>query len=206
MPGNRLFVSWDPDSLVPMTDPASFSVDIALSEMNLRSGRWRRVTQLATGESNDGLSMVTIPEFFSQDTSAGEVRPVAIEIVVASTPNVGETQGPLGEGETIQVPLTEAPPTNLLQRLVGAVKRWSPVAYYSLTDRLREPCEAWCAEQPEGIGQEILNRLPPCPRTLEQASASNSGFRRDTGLARFLSQNFFHRGAETCFRQTTFTA
>ena len=182
-----------------MTDPASFRVNIAISEMDLRTGVWRPAARLATDEVNDGQAAVIIPEIFSQST-LDEVRPMAMEVSIASTPNVGETSPPGG------MP-TEAPPTGIsgaLQNMVGEVKRWSSVTFYSDTDRLLTPCQRWCNDQPEGIGREILDRLPPCPRTVEQARSPNSGFREDSGIARFLSQNFFHRGADTCFRQTTF--
>lgn len=176
-----------------MTDPASFLVDIILTRMNMNSGRWERVQTLSSNQQNDGQQNVVVPAILDNLVAQTiEIFPVAIEVTVATTPNVG--------GEPLDRE-TGSP----LSRLIGAVKRWSSVAFYSLNNILREHCETWCSEQPEGIGSEILARLPACPRRLEQARAQNSGFREDTGIARFLSRSFFHRGAESCFRQTTFT-
>ncbi len=190
-----------------MADPSSFLVNVALSEMNLRTGTWRRVTRLATGVANNGQAAIIIPELFSQDTSA-EVRPMAIEVVVASTPSIVNTQEADRRKRRQASPTpTAAPPTGLevaFQRVVGAVKRWSSVIYYSLTTTLSGPCDRWCSDQRDGIGEELLARLPPCPRSVTQAQAPNSGFREDTGIARLLSLSFFHPGAATCFRQTTF--
>ena len=89
--------------------------------------------------------------------------------------------------------------------LVAAVAVWSTAAYYSLGNCLRASCEQWSEEQPEGIGREISDRLPPCPPSLDLARAPGSGFIEDTGMLRLLTCSFFHRGADTCFRQTNIT-
>lgn len=172
-----------------MTDPASFRVDIALSQLNMVTGRFERMQMLATGELNDGEADVTLPSRSRERiTATNNTRPIAFEVVVSS----------LGELET---PLVSS-------AVVGAVRRWSPVVFFTsifTSAALRGACEFWRAQQQAGIGGEILSRLPPCPRRLDQARAANSGFKEDTGLARFLSRNFFHRGSGSCFRQTTFS-
>ena len=84
--------------------------------------------------------------------------------------------------------------------------------------RQRELCEAWSAVQPTNIGQEILNRLPPCPRRVTDVQAPNSGFSEEkflsyipiigtiqnyfgTTLVDDSFRTFFHPGTTSCFRQ-----
>jgi len=73
------------------------------------------------------------------------------------------------------------------------------LARNALANTLRSKCKKWCDEQPPNIGQEILDRLPPCPPTVQQAHVDNR-FQLDNRLIRF-----FHPGAENCFRQSTIT-
>lgn len=184
----RLTITWNPDALVSILDPSSFLVNIVVNRLNLDTGVWERAQDLATNEQNDGQAVVRIPAIFGNSfTGSDDLFPVAIEVTVGP-PSIG-----LNRNDTL-----------ILSAIIGAVKRWSTIAYYSVTQSLRDSCERWCREQPPGIGREILARLPACPRRLDQALAQNSGFKEDRGLARSLSRMFFHRGAETCFRQTTF--
>lgn len=182
---SRVSITWDRDTLLPMTDPASLRVDIGLAEMNLITGRWQRLQMLATNQTNDGEEEVTFSVPRQTVTFENNTRPVAIEVMVASAPDFGATLA-----------------------VVRTVRRWSAVAFFTnvFTDAaLRGACEFWRRQQTAGIGNEILDRLPPCPRRVDQARAANSGFKEDTGLSRFLSLTFFHRGATACFRQTTFS-
>ena len=181
-------------------------MDIALSQLNLVTGVWERLQTLAADEINDGSVNVTFPSEFgglvSPDDVAepvNETRPVAIEIVLSSTPAMINSSSSLQKKRE----------TSTLLSIVGFVKRWSPVAFFTrvvASAALRAACELWCSQQPEGIGQTLLDQVLPCPPTLQQARAPNSGLTEDVGPARFLSQNFFHRGADACFRQTTFQA
>ena len=191
-PDMSVSVTWNPDSFVPMTDPALFRVDVALSMMNSETGEWERLEVLSRDERNDGEVTVTIPIVGSQDSGSIDTAAVAIEVVVATPPVFGNF---LTEAESF---------------LVDVIKLWSPVAFYSrildqASNLLRRECQDWLMMQSDTIGEEINARLPPCPRVVTQARAPNSRFREDRGLARFLSRNFFHHGADTCFRQTTFT-
>lgn len=204
-----LTVSWNPDSLVPMTDPDSFRVDITISRMDLDTGVWSRAETVAHSLPNNGRAFINnIPAIVSGNMgnniigdigSNDELFPVAVEVVVATAPRVGDT--PLTTDERKRRQVGEE---NLLSRVVGAVRRWSTMIFYSASNALLQPCQSWCDDQPDNIGEELLSRLPPCPPRVEQARAQNSGFKEDSGVARFLSRNFFHRGADTCFRQTTF--
>lgn len=202
---SRVLVTWDPDSLFPMSDPNSYVVDIALSQLNLNTGIWERLQTLASEEENDGMAEVDFPSVSGGPMSMDDVapivndtHPVSIEVVVASMPTVqGGVSVLRGRRQT----------GSSLLSIVGFVKRWTPIAFFTrviVGVALRAACELWCSQQPDGIGEDILSRVPPCPRTVAQARAPNSGFTEDAGAARFLSQNFFHRGAESCFRQTTF--
>ena len=185
-----------------MADPTSYLVNIALSQLNMETGIWERLLTLAGNEENDGQAVVMLPfgnETRSEDDIAefsNDTRPVSIEVVVATEPLFSEALSRVRRQEDSE------------PFLLRFVRRWSPVTYFGVVINsiaLRTACEVWCRLQQE-TGEEILERLPPCPRTVAQARAPNSGFTEDRGVARFLSQNFVHRGAESCFRQTTFTA
>lgn len=184
-PNSRLAVTWNPDSLLPMMDPTYFLVNIALSQMDIQDGRWQRMQNLATNLPNTGEATVTIPPLVMSNsaTAADDIYPVSIEVVVGSVNGRQKRQ----------------------VSLIG-IALWSTVGYLYGSVELREACEVWRRNQRRGIGNEINSRLPPCPRTMEQADANTGDikFRRDTGFGNYLSRLFFHPGADSCYRQITF--
>ena len=189
-PNSRLVVAWNPNTLLPMMAPTSFLVNIALSQMDIQTGRWHHMQNLATNLPNTGEATVTIPSQIMGNTATvtNDIFPVSIEVVVGSVDGRRKRQVSLG---------------NLIELRIAL---WSPVGYLFGSAALRAACEVWRRSQPRGIGNEINSRLPPCPRTMQQAD-ENTGdikFSKDTGFGNYLSRLFFHPGAASCYRQITF--
>lgn len=193
-------VDWIPMSLVPMTNPLSYRVDLILTRYNLESREWEDLYTLETDITNDGSHQTTIPSIFVDNSPNEDVYPVAIQVTVSRQENMFESRRKRqsdgdGDGES-----------SLVESLRGLAKQWTSVLYYSISDFLRGRCTAWCDSQPDNIGEEILNSLPPCPPRVRQARSPNSGLVEDTGLSRILSNGFFHSGTNTCFRLSRYVS
>ena len=142
--GSSLVVTWVPDSVLPVEDPDSYTVEITLHCLDLSSGDQTEVATLATGIANSGSAQVTIPPVASvSDVSMCSVR------VTAAT-------------------VTSAASTTLLRRVVAL---WSPVRYLVVSLGLRVSCYAWYKAQPAGTGAKLLAAVMPCPNTVDQARA-----------------------------------
>ncbi len=206
LPDESFGVTWDPEDILPLPvidDPLSFTVDIVLYEFNLDTGLWEELQDLATDVPNTGERQVTIQAIEDNSLELPDVCPVAIAVVVSGESTSLSPTSKRGIGLSA-----------LIQRAVGTVKRWARQAYtivfeavtevLSLTERaigilLRELCESWCNGQPPNIGQEILDRLPPCPPDVQRA-LSDPQFKLDNRLI-----SFFHPSATSCYRQETIT-
>jgi len=90
----------------------------------------------------------------------------------------------------------------IYNRLIGKVMLWSEVFYISGSNSLLNYCATWYRDQPDEIGQEILQRLPSCPLSIEQANVDNK-FEEEDLSASF--RKTFHPGVSSCFRQVIFT-
>lgn len=186
-----------------MTAQDSYQIDVVLSQMDPSTGEFRQSSRIviSAGEANDGSADVVFPPMGALNGGEG-TYPVVLGVEVTSLPP--PTGGSDGEEVSPTTPLLPV----YASLLSGAVQRWSPVLYFSSGDSssLRDGCERWRAEQAASatMRASVFSALPPCPRTLQQARAPNSGFREDSrGVATMLSRNFFHPGSDTCFRQTT---
>ena len=189
---NTIRVNWIPTTLVPMESPGNYLVDVILSRYNLETRIWEELAVLETGVPNDGSLQTDIPSIFVDNNPMVDVYPVAIQVTVSRQADMFDSRRKRqsdGSGGS-----------SLIESLRGVAKQWTSVLYYSLSDFLKRRCDAWCATQPDNIGEEILNSLPPCPPLVQQARSPNNGFVEDTGLSRILSNTFFHSGTDTCFR------
>ena len=204
-PSTTLTVTWDPQMLLPLQDPASYRVDIGLYQLNLNTGEGVELSSLASNVENSGRRDVTIPTIFD-NLSGGRMQtdayPVAIHVTVAST-----------APEFLSKRQTD---TTLLRKLIRfglRINVWTGIAYYIATTLSERYCNEWSRRQPLDIGNSINRRLPPCPCTEDQARSPNSGFQEerlssyiyDVTIFDDLWRNFFHPGTASCFRQTTFT-
>ena len=202
-PSTTFMVTWDPQMVLPLQDPASYRVDIGLYRLNLNAGEGVELSSLASNVENSGRRDVTIPTIF--DNLSGvrmqtDAYPVAIRVTVASA-----------APEFLSKRQVDA---TLSQKLTGErlkVNIWTGVAYYTRTPS--ERCNEWSRRQPLDIGDSINRRLPSCPCTEAQANLPNSGFKEERlssyiyNITIFdgLWRTFFHPKTASCFRQKTFT-
>ena len=204
-PSTTLTVTWDPQMLLPVQDPASYRVDIGLYRLNLNTGEGVELSSLANNVENSGRRDVMIPPIFD-NLSGGRMQtgayPVAIRVTVAST-----AQGFLFKRQT------DATLLRKLIRLGLRVNFWTGVAYYTTVILSEYYCNEWSRRQPPDIGNTTNGRLPRCPCTEAQARSSNNEFREERlssyiyNITIFddLWRTFFHPKTASCFRQTTFT-
>ena len=201
-PDTTMTVRWSPENIVrlPNLEPEEIMVSVSMYEVDLERGSLSEMAILARNIPNDGLAELTLPRMTPQ---AGEEQVCAVVVRVEATGlrDMQVTQPPTD-------PTTTTAPSidpSLLLRLLSAtpIGSWGAIVYYTTSAILRNLCEDWCASEPEGIGEEILARLPPCPPTVAQAR-NDAVFIEDTGAGSFLN-NIFHPAADTCFRQQVFT-
>ena len=197
-------VQWSPESIFPMEAPDNYNVDIELLEMDIESGSWRKMATLGADLPNNGIANVQIPTIQEENTSIeSSISPVIIQVALSDS-STGRRA-----------------PTTLLERLGRFAQktiRNSPMRFLKKLARQaaqRALCELWCALQPPNIGEEILNRLPPCPTRIRDARAPNSGFTEERlsshipiNIGNYLSslvddayRQFFHPNTASCFRQ-----
>ena len=185
LPGNKTIIHWSPDSIVPphlqetFTVTNDYHVDISLYLLNFTSRNFVFIEKLASDVPNTGIYEITVPLVnLSESFTIGIIGiSLSEQFVSRSTRNVF-TKNALGL-------LKRAPKFGLFY--IGA----SLVA--------RAICSLWRLSEAEDIGKTLLNRLPPCPPT--RACAENDlGFKEESFLL-----FFFHPGASSCFRQTSFT-
>ena len=204
-PSTTLTVTWDPQMLLPVQDPASYRVDIGIYRLNLNTGEGVELSSLVRNVENSGRRDVTIPPNLSGGRMQTDAYPVAIRVTVTST-----AQGFPSKRQT------DATRLHKLTRLGLRVNIWTGIAYYTavtIREQSENYCNEWSRRQPQGIGNVILERLPPCPCTEAQARSPNSGFQEERlssyiyGITIFdnLWRTFFHPKTASCFRQTTFT-
>lgn len=167
--GTSINVYWSPQTILPLGPPESYLVDIELMELNVTSGVWKCLVGLETDLDNNGFAEVKIPDINTVDDFSNSVSPVVVQVSVSSA--------------------STSTPRGIMSNLLANLGRFSlrtlktsPVRYLSKLSRQavqRSHCETWGRNEPDNIGQEILNRLPPCPPTAASARAQNSGFKEE---------------------------
>ena len=210
--GAPITVYWSPQTILPVESPGSYSVDILLMELNLTSGKWEHLVTVGTNLTNNGCAEVQIPEIEVLDNVNSSFSPVVVQVSVSS----------------VSTSVVDKKTSNLLKKLgklahrilknsaVRYLRKLSKQAAGQAAQRLL--CEAWSRLQPDNTGQEILDRLPPCPRTSAGARAPNSGLKEErfsssipvvgkiqnffkTTIIDDKVQEFFNPGTSSCFRQ-----
>lgn len=159
-------VQWSPESILPMEASDNYRVDIELLEMNTDSGSWNKIATLKRDLPNNGSADIRIPDIPEEDTVESSISPVIIRVSL----NVNSARKRRGIFSNV---------LEKLGRFALKTIRNSPMRFLKKLIRQaaqRALCELWCVFQPANIGEEILNRLPPCPRRVRDARASNSGF------------------------------
>ena len=164
--------------------PDRYLVNIYLVQFN-DDGQWEQLDQLLQGQPNRGEAAVSIPllveELEGRQQLVQDIVSVAVQVRVGGY-------------------LDETGSQSLIQQLENRAVQWTSSLYYSLSDTFRQKCQDWCDTQPDNIGEDIVSELTPCPPLVQQARLPNSGLVEDQGISRLLSNTFFHRGTEICFR------
>ena len=194
-PGISFNLSWSPQLIIPFEDPNTYVVDIVLYEYDEMSNIWKEIETLAADVPNSGERSVTIIAdnscLSNHGVNAG-VCQVAIQVAV------GRATGDSSSIAKRQVKFFEG------------IGLWSGIAYMALSSELRERCEAWSESQPANVGREILDRLPPCPPTVQRAVEDSRFEEERLSSVIYVTmfdvqwRSFFHEGAASCFRQTAF--
>ena len=208
--GTIVTVYWSPQSIFPLADAESYTVDITMREFDANTGEWNTLATLASDIANNGETKVTIPELPTVENMENSTNPVVVEVGVSSTSMTDTKRGlfssVLSKVGRFGLRILKQAPMRILRRLI-----------FGIAQRLA--CEAWALTQPDNIGTQINNRLPPCPCTADRAGAPNSGFREerlssvvkvigrvqnyfDTTIVDDAFRNFFHPGAASCYRQS----
>lgn len=175
--GSSLALSWNPSEVFPLSYPIVHLVDILLYLVDTTGPIV--LGPLATNIPNSGHVNVLLPVL----PLPFEASPIAFQVAFS---------GPSG---TI-------PEGNILNELgdMSRIGVWTSVAYLANTLDFRPFCAQWNFDQPEGVGQQILSVVVPCPPTLFQARLPNSQLIEDRDLE--IQLNFFHPGVEVCLRSS----
>ena len=189
--GSNINIRWTPESILPLFPPDEYTVDITLHTVNPDTEIWREVGSLASDIPNSGAIDITIPdvrdtlEDIGGNRVNGQNNPPAFHIAM----RVSVSASIVGRGGTI---------ANVIRRIIRSpFAKWSFVTYIVFELLGNAYCAWWNSRQPEGIGQEILDRVSPCPCTANAAGRQNSGFKRDNPI----TQRIFHPGSSSCFRE-----
>ena len=192
----QLTIRWNPRSILPTMEPLSYTVDITLYRFERSSDNhvsFQHFLNIMRDQENNGTVTFSVPE--SNDPSISrDIHPVAIRISI---------------GRALQSNSDTASLINVLgyrveERSLGLVAQWTSTLYYHDSPSFRQLCTQWSQNQ-QTPGETIVERLPPCPRRVDQARAPNSGLTEDRGYWIQKANRFFHPRAATCFRQSTFT-
>ena len=189
--GNKIKVRWTPESILPQFPPDDYTVDIRLYTVDPLTEVWREVYVLASGIQNNGTIDVTVPDVGDiimdgnsnrgqKDQPPDPVFPLAVQ--VAASAHVVERR------------LRRGTIANLVQRIVPFAK-WTFVAFFVIQVAGAAYCKWWNSQQPEGIGQQILDSVSTCPCTVGAASR-DSQFTTDNPITQFI----FHFGS-SCYRE-----
>ena len=210
---NVLFVRWSPRSIFPLLEQSNYTVDITLREFDKDSNEWKTLATLVSDRPNNGEARVTIPELPLVQSFDDALAPAVVEVGVSSA-SMTDTKRSLFSNILSRIGqfglrILKQTPMRIVRKVIRRFSRQSAQ---------REACETWSRMQANNIGNQINDRLPPCPCTAEHARTPNSGFKEerlssivkvvdqvqdffDTTIVDDAFRNYFHPGAASCFRQ-----
>lgn len=195
--GAVINVHWSPHSIFSIVNSSSYTVDITLRVRDLDTSEWKVVSPLASNLKNNGRAEVIIPEIPEFESYEYLAYPALVEVSVSAASMSDTNSTILNKIGNLGVRIIKQAPMRIIKKSVKPAEQ-------------RLACEAWAFSQEDGVGQQIINHLPPCPCTAERAAAPNSGFREEklssviklTGaiIADDAFHNYFHHGAASCYR------
>ena len=194
--GAVINVHWSPHSIFSIINNGSYTVDITLRVLDVDTSEWKVVSTLASDLKNNGRAEVTIPEIPEFDSYEYLAYPALVEVSVSAASMSDTNSTILNKIGNLGMRIVKQAPMRIIKKSVKPAEQ-------------RLACEAWALTQEDGIGQQTINHLPPCPCTAERAAAPNSGFREEklssvvkvTGatIADDAFRNYFHPGAASCY-------
>ena len=157
--GSVVHVRWSPVSVFPLELPNSYTVDIDMLQMNANgvANKFSLVKDIP----NTGLADVRVPSIDATASLEGPVSPVIVQVSLSDKA--------LSRSRSKRAIFRSLVTKTVVYAAVRYLKKITQQTQASL-------CKAWSLEEPEGIGEEILNRLPPCPRRIQDIRIPNSGF------------------------------
>ena len=207
--GTTVSVYWSPQSIFPLLDQRSYTIDITLREFDMDSKEWMTLATLASDLPNSGEARVTIPELPVVENYEDALTPAVVEVGVSSA-SMTDTKRSLFSNILSRIGqfglrILKQTPMRIAKKLIRQAAQ-------------HVACETWSLTQTDNIGNQINDRLPPCPCTAEHASTPNSGFKEErlSSIVKVVDQvqdffdttivddgfrNYFHPGAASCFRQ-----
>ncbi len=164
--GNSLHVTWKPNHVFPLEEPELYTLDISLYRLT-EDHQWALQTLLAANITNTGQTNVSFPDLYRGNTGLPEIFPFALKLTMSISRSNSNT--------------TKAVYQNLGQ-LPGI---WSSVAYFSVSNLFSHmECNNWVRDTASRQNELFsIDSLPPCPCTVDQAQAPNSGLTQQTSGA-----------------------
>ena len=136
----------------------------------MATGTWTKSVSLASDIPNTGTADIPVPSVGETETLEDSISPIVVRVGISNNTltenlntrkrNAGSILGALG-------------------RFALRTVRYAAVRYLKKLARQaaqRLLCEAWSSLQTPNIGQDILNRLPPCPTRIRDIHSPTSGF------------------------------
>ena len=175
-PTTSINLIWSPD-IQPFVDPDSYKVDIAAYILDAKNGELGRGKVVDADLPNSGTATITLKNVYLQKGVV--VVPLYIQVTVAGS--LGQRGDPQNKASS-----------------------WSAVTYFTTRTALSFACRQWSFRQRSFDGNQLLDQVEPCPRTVAQAQLPNSNFIQDDvdPFGRHIQEaRVFHPGADVCFRQ-----
>ena len=191
-------ISWDNDSLLPQSlieeQDVNVTVNIQLAEIDTETGGTKIITTLASDVANTGQYSAVIPSDYNYNGISAAVIQITIANVQSSNPSQSTRFRRFSFSE-------------IFNEIKGRTVVRSAQIYLSFfsSSELRDRCDEWYRSEPDNIGDEINERLPPCPPTqnrMNDLARDNIFESEDLGNT---FREFFHPGTSSCYRQKRFT-
>ena len=186
--GESINVTWNPlsviDNLFEINTP---KVDISLLRYKEDEGEWEETAVLATDLPNNGRASVRLPDIRSLDESRSldlALIKLTLNISTSTTQSSSVKRS-----------------TSFISRLLRKVKRFTKARAIGSLKRSaakRLLCEVWHFAD-RGVDER---QIPPCPCTKDKAK-EDARYEQETGAFAGILRRYFHRGSESCYRQTT---
>ena len=190
--GESINVTWNPLSVIDnnLFEINAPKVDISLLRYKEDEGEWEETAVLATDLPNNGHASVSLPDIQSLDES----RPLDLALIKLS----------LNASTSVTQSSSVKRSTSFILRLLEKVKRFTKAKALGYLKDLKKStakrllCEVWHFAD-RGVDER---QIPPCPCTKDQAKG-DSRYEQETGTFAGILRKYFHRGSESCYRQTT---